>query len=168
MQRCKELERVPVITGLDDRPAYKVKQSHGVRSATTYKTKFSLLSVEWWKLQQPDWTHMRDCVKVSSGGAWNTPLHTGAYREPSDGCFGVEYYLNKQRLLLHLSRVFFKKFSQQGETNWVHTDVCDTVMVSKQSAIHIIGQKHHFDHMLILLSLTNQFSPRIHFIYVTI
>lgn len=46
MQRCRELEPVPVITGLDDRSAYKVTQAHRVRSATTYKTELLYSSLD--------------------------------------------------------------------------------------------------------------------------
>lgn len=35
MQLVRELEPVPVITGLDERQAYRVKQAHRVSSAAT-------------------------------------------------------------------------------------------------------------------------------------
>lgn len=46
MQRCRELEPLPVITGLDDRSTYKVTQAHRVRSATTYETKLLYSSLD--------------------------------------------------------------------------------------------------------------------------
>lgn len=80
MQRGRELEPVPVITGLDDRWASRVNQDHSISSATTIKTNFLCLSVG---------------SESCSDGAWkHNPLHMRGSRESSDGYFSGVVYLN--------------------------------------------------------------------------